>query len=143
MIKIKRLTKESKLPTLSNPNDAGLDLCTTISADILPSCRATLPTGLAFSLPVGTVGLVWPRSKLASKWGLDVLAGVVDCDYRGEVMVNVINLGHKIIELRTGDKIAQMIVQEHKSGLPISEVRDLDETERGTKGINDSELRLK
>jgi len=142
MIKIKRLTSNAKIPTLSNPNDAGLDLCTTINVDILPGCRATLPTGLAFALPVGTVGLVWPRSKLASKWGLDILAGVVDCDYRGEVMVSVINLGHKIIELREGDKIAQMIVQEHKSGLPIVETNDLDETVRGKAGINDTEIRL-
>lgn len=142
MIKIKRLTSNAKIPTLSNPNDAGLDLCTTINVDILPGCRATLPTGLAFALPVGTVGLVWPRSKLASKWGLDILAGVVDCDYRGEVMVSVINLGHKVIELRDGDKIAQMIVQEHKSGLPIVETNDLDETVRGKAGINDTEIRL-
>ena len=142
MIKIKKLTEDAKIPTLSNPTDAGLDLCTTVNVEILPGCRATLETGLAFALPVGTVGLVWPRSKLASKWGLDVLAGVVDCDYRGEVMVNVINHGHKVIELRIGDKIAQMIVQEHKSGLPITEVDLLDDTVRGSRGINDNELRL-
>jgi len=66
----------------------------------------------------------------------------VDCDYRGEVMVSVINLGHKVIELRDGDKIAQMIVQEHKSGLPIVETNDLDKTARGKSGINDTEIRL-
>ena len=143
MIKIKRLTDTAILPTISNPDDAGLDLCVTVNVEILPGCRATLPTGLSFALPVGTVGLVWPRSKLASKWGLDTLAGVVDSGYRGEVMVNVINHGHRTIELRAGDKVAQMIVQEHKSGLAIVDVRDLDDTVRGSHGINDSEMRLK
>ena len=143
MIKIKRLTADAKLPSMSNPNDAGLDLHTTVSADIPPMCQATLTTGLAIALPVGTVGLIWPRSKLANKWGLDILGGVVDCDYRGEVMISVINHGHKTIELRAGDKVGQLIIQEHKSGMEIMEVRNLDDTERGTSGINDTELRLK
>ena len=156
MIKIKRLTADAKLPSMSNPNDAGLDLHTTVSADIAPMCRAKLTTGLAIALPVGTVGLIWPRSKLANEWGLGVLGdvvdcdhrlgilgGVVDCDYRGEVMISVINHGHDTIELRAGDKVAQMIIQEHKSGMEITEVRNLDDTERGTSGINDTELRLK
>jgi len=143
MIKIKRLTKTAKLPSLSNLNDAGLDLHTESNAEILPGCRALLSTGLAFSLPPGTVGLIWPRSKLANKWGLDVLGGVIDSDYTGEVMISVINHGHKLVELRRGDKIAQMIIQDHKTSMCIIEVADLDNTDRGNAGINDTELRLK
>ena len=142
MIKIKRLTNTSKLPSVANCNDAGLDLCADTNADLLPGTIASIPTGLAFALPVGTVGLIWPRSKLASKWGLDTLAGVIDSGYRGEVMVSVINHGHRIIEIRRGDKIAQMVIQEHRTGDSIEEVRELDETARGASGINDSELRL-
>ena len=143
MIKIKRLTADAKLPSMSNPNDAGLDLHTTVSADIAPMCRAKLPTGLAIALPVSMGGFIWPRSKLANEWGLGILGGVVDCGYIGEVMISVINLGHKTIELRAGDKVAQLVVQEHKSNMEITEVRYLDDTERGTSGINDTELRLK
>ena len=143
MIKIKRLTADAKLPSMSNPNDAGLDLHTTVSADIAPMCRAKLHTGLSIALPVGTVGLIWPRSKLANEWGLGILGGVVDCDYRGEVMISVINHGHKTIELRAGDKVGQIIIQKHESGMGILEVEYLDDTERGTSGINDTELRLK
>ena len=143
MIKIKRLTADAKLPSMSNPNDAGLDLHTTVSADIPPMCRAKLPTGLAMSIPVGMYGRIEGRSKLANEFGLDTLGRIVDCDYRGEIMISVINHGHKTIELRAGDKVAQMIIQEHKSGMEIKEVRDLDDTERGTSGINDTELRLK
>jgi len=143
MIKIKLLTDTAKMPELSNANDAGLDLHTEESAFIKPGCRALLKTGLSFSFPVGTVGLIWPRSKLANLWGLDVLGGVIDCDYTGEVMISVINHGHLPIDLRAGDKVAQMIVQEHRTGLRIIQVSELERTDRGNAGINDNELRLK
>ncbi len=101
-----------------------------------------MKTGIAISIPRGTVGLIWPRSKLAAKFGLDVLAGVIDSDYRGEIMVSLLNTSDRVVELRKGDKCAQMIIQQHFSSLPMVEVDSLDDTERGKSGVNSSELRL-
>ena len=142
-IQIKKLTLDAVVPSLSNYGDAGLDLCTTVPATINPGCGAVLPTGLAFALPHRTFGQINPRSKLAAKYGGIVGACVVDSGYRGEVMVNLINLGRDVVELKTGDKIAQMVVMEHHSDLPITEVHELKDSDRGAKGINDSELRLR
>ena len=143
MLKIKKLHNDAKVPQRANSGDAGLDLCTIESATISPGCHATLKTGLAFAIPDGMVGLVWPRSKLASKYGLDILAGVVDSGYSGEVMVSVINHGKTEIEIRKGDKIAQMIIQSHYSDQQIIVADDLGATDRGSSGINDSELRIR
>lgn len=142
-IQIKKLTRDTVIPSISNYGDAGLDLCTTVPATINPMCSAVLPTGLAFALPHGTFGQINPRSKLASRYGLIVGACIVDSGYRGEVMVNLINLGDKDIELKSGDKIAQMVVMSHQSDMPIVEVDHLEESDRGASGINDSELRLR
>lgn len=142
-IKIKRLTLDSVTPELSNKGDAGLDLRTTVPATLKAGCAAVLPTGLSIALPEGTYGDIKPRSKLAARYGIITGACVVDSNYRGEVMVNLINVGQYDLDLRAGDKIAQMVVTPHKSDLPIVEVTELDETDRGGKGINSSEMRLR
>lgn len=142
-IQIKKLTNDAIMPALSNYGDAGLDLCTTSPAFIPSGGNAVLPTGLAFALPHRTFGQINPRSKLAAKYGIVIGARVVDSGYRGEVMVNLINLGPNPVELKAGDKIAQMVVMEHHSDLPIVEVPELKDSDRGKKGINDSELRLR
>ena len=88
------------------------------------------------AIPTGMVGLIWPRSKLAAKMGLDILAGVIDSDYRGEIMVSLLNTSDKIVELRKGDKCAQMIIQKHYSNLPLELADNLDDTSRGNAGIH-------
>ena len=70
------------------------------------------------------------------------MAGVIDADYRGEVMISLLNTSDAVLELRKGDKVAQMIVQKHYSLLPIEIVTELDDTERGADGINSDEMRL-
>jgi len=142
MFKYKKLDHLAITPTSGSSLAAGLDLHTLDSVNIPPKMRALLRTGLAFALPEKTVGLIWPRSKLANKFGLSVLGGVIDCDYRGEVMISLLNTGDDIIELRSGDKVAQMIVQEHIE-YEMYETDDLGNTDRGTNGINDSEMRLR
>ena len=142
-LKIKKLSLDAKLPCLGSKHSAGLDLFIIDSADILPGQRALLHTGIAMSIPDGMVGLIWPRSKLASKKGLAILAGVIDSDYRGEIMVSVLNTSDELIELRSGDKVAQMIIQRHYSDLDIKVVNELEETERGKSGINSNEMRLR
>lgn len=142
-IKIKKLCDSAITPTHGSVEAAGLDLFTIQDADILPGQRAVLKTGIAMEIPFGMVGLIWPRSKLAVKMGIDVLAGVVDSDYRGEVMISLLNTSDKTVELRKGDKCAQIIIQKHYSWLPIEVVDELQESDRGIDGINSLEMRLK
>ena len=143
MIKFKKLHEDAIVPCLGSEQAAGLDLFIIEPADIKPNQRALLHTGIAMSIPNGFVGLIWPRSKLAAKKGVVVLAGVIDSDYRGEIMVSLLNTGNDIVELRSGDKVAQLIIQAHYSGLEIVTVNSLDETNRGNAGVNCTEMRLK
>lgn len=143
MIKIKLLNEQAKMPVRGSDEAAGLDLFTTESVTIPPGHRALLKTGVAMSLPFGYVGLIWPRSKLAAKMGIDVLAGVIDSDYTGELMISLLNTGFSYVEIKAGDRVAQMIIQKHYSFLDLVEVDELDDTQRGKTGINSSEMRLR
>ena len=143
MININLLHINAKIPSRGSEESAGLDFHTIESVTIPPGQRALLKTGLAMSMPAGYVGLIWPRSKLAAKMGIDVLAGVVDSDYRGEIMISLLNTGLDPVEIKAGDKVAQMIIQRHYSDIQINVVEDLDETMRGKAGVNSSELRLR
>lgn len=143
VIQVMKLHPDAKPPETANYGDAGLDLRTIEPATLKPGQRALLPTGLAFGIPYGYFGHIRPRSKLASKWGLDVLAGVVDAGYRGQVYVSIINHGLSGVEIKAGDKVAQMIIQETHSDIQVVEVERLNESDRGAKGINDTELRIR
>ena len=143
MIKINLINVNAKLPTRGSQESAGLDLHTIESVTIPSGHRALLKTGLSMSMPSGYVGLIWPRSKLAAKMGIDVLAGVVDSDYRGEIMVSLLNTSLDNVELQVGDKVAQMIIQKHFSDMEMEVVNNLDDTPRGKNGVNSSEMRLR
>ena len=143
MININLLHEDAITPSRGSEESAGLDLHTIESVTIPPGHRALLKTGIAMSMPAGYTGLIWPRSKLAAKMGVDVLAGVVDSDYRGEIMISLLNTGLDTVEIKTGDKVAQMIIQRHYSDMQINVVEDLGETMRGKAGVNSSELRLR
>jgi len=143
MININLLSPNANIPSRGSDESAGLDICTIESVTITAGQRALLKTGIAMSMPKGYVGLIWPRSKLAAKMGVAVLAGVVDSDYRGEIMVSLLNTGQDAVELRSGDKVAQMIIQKHFSDMEIEVVDDLDRTMRGYSGVNSSEMRLR
>jgi dUTP pyrophosphatase len=139
-IKFNKLHVDAITPTQSSAGSAGLDLHTIEHATIPAGCRAMLKTGIALELHENTVGLIWPRSKLAAKKGIDVLAGVVDNDYRGEVMISLLNTSDQAVEFKCGDKVAQMIIQEYKK---VEFVQSpLSETGRGNAGINSTEMRL-
>ncbi len=93
-----------------------------------------MPTGVHLAIPPGRVGLVWPRSGLAVRHGIDTLAGVIDCDYRGEVRVVLVNHGHEVFRIAAGDRIAQLLVQpvERADFVPVDALAD---TERGAGGF--------
>jgi dUTP pyrophosphatase len=99
------------LPAYGSAGAAGADLRASEDVTLQPGERAAVPTGLHLEIPPGHVGLVWPRSGLALKHGLDTLAGVIDSDYRGEVRVVLVNHGREPVTLARGDRVAQLLVQ--------------------------------
>tara|TARA_R110000868_G_scaffold169012_1_gene403862 strand:+ start:267 stop:698 length:432 start_codon:yes stop_codon:yes gene_type:complete len=143
MININLLHINAKIPSRGSDESAGLDICTIESVTIPPGHRALLKTGLAMSIQKGYYGSLRPRSKLAAKLGVTVLAGVIDSDYRGEIMVSLKNSGFDTVEFKEGDKVAQLIIEKHYSDMQINIVDDLDRTMRGQAGVNSSEMRLR
>lgn len=138
-LNIQRLHADAVLPTRAHENDAGLDLASNIDATVGVRSRVTIGTGIALALPAGTAGLIYPRSGLASRYGLSLSnsVGVIDSDYRGEVMLTVINHGTRPFTISKGMRVAQMIVTPYC--VPeLVEVDHLDATERGTAGLGSS-----
>jgi len=139
-IPLRRLDPGIPVPTRAHEGDAGVDLCTTVDVTLRPGERALVGTGIAVALPLGTVGLIHPRSGLAAKFGLSVVntPGTVDAGYRGEIKVCLINHDtENSIELRRGDRIAQLLVQRVEL-VDFVEVDELDETARGAGGYGSS-----
>lgn len=143
MIKFKLAQPEAKLPTKGSKEAAGLDLYACESIDVPPGKSAKINTGVCMEIPNGYVGLIWPRSKIATRYSIDVLAGVIDSDYRGEIQIAIINLGDKPFEVRSGDKIAQILIQRHFNYFDIEEVDQLSESRRGNAGINSTDTRMR
>ncbi|MCW2772286.1 MAG: deoxyuridine 5-triphosphate nucleotidohydrolase [Nocardioides sp.] len=135
-IQVQRLDPDLPLPAYAHPGDAGADLLTTVDVTLAPGERAMVPTGIAIALPEGYVALVHPRSGLAARHGLSIVnsPGTVDAGYRGEIKVMLINHDPVApIELRRGDRIAQLVVQRVERAL-FTEVGDLPDSVRGDGG---------
>lgn len=132
MLKIRLIRKGAKAPTRGSVEAAGLDLYAASSVNLLPG-RELIPCGFEMSLPVGMVGLIWPRSGMACK-GLTVDAGVIDSDYRGEVKVLLVNNSGVTQRINAGDRIAQMLIQRVEMCEPVI-TEELDETGRGDSGF--------
>ncbi|MBA4211010.1 MAG: dUTP diphosphatase [Parvibaculum sp.] len=128
------------LPRYETSGAAGMDLIAALGeGEVLtlePGARAMVPTGLAIALPEGFEAQVRPRSGLAAKNGVTVLnsPGTIDCDYRGEVKVILINLGQEAFAIERGTRIAQMVVAPVTQA-GFTEVTALDETARGAGGF--------
>lgn len=134
MIKFKRLTDTAQLPKRATDGAAGFDLhYDGDSLELYPGERQILATGIAVEFAYGIAGIIKPRSGLAAKYGIDVLAGVIDTDYRGEVKVILINHGDRPVQIRTDDRIAQLVVIGY--GTSHEEAGALDDTNRGTSGF--------
>ncbi|MBF1554735.1 MAG: dUTP diphosphatase [Prevotella pleuritidis] len=125
------------LPVYATEKSAGMDLRANIDEPIVlhPMERRLINTGLHIALPDGFEAQVRPRSGLALKHGVTVLnsPGTIDADYRGEIMVLLINLSQQDFVIRDGERIAQLVVARYE-GAQWVEVECLDETERGTGG---------
>jgi dUTP pyrophosphatase len=133
-IKVKRLRADAHLPARGSVNAAGADLACAEAIRLEPGERRLAPTGIAIELPPGFYGRVAPRSGLAVRHGIDVLAGVIDADYRGEILVLLINLGSEPVQFSPGDWIAQLII-EHAAPAQYNWTDNLGETERSAGGF--------
>lgn len=138
VIPVVRLDPDLPLPEHARSGDAGLDVMARIDVTLLPSGgRALVPTGIAFALPEGYAGFVQPRSGLALRHGVTVLnsPGLIDCGYRDELKVLLINLDPtEPFEIRRGDRIAQLVVQA-VARVEWAAVTELPSSERGAGGF--------
>ena len=134
VISFKSLDSRAVLPTRGTPHSAGLDLYCIDELRIEPKARVRARTGLSTEIPVGFYGRIAPRSGLAAEKGIDVLAGVIDADYRGEIICLLYNTGDEIVVLPAGSKICQLIVEQIITP-QAAWADDLEETHRGAAGF--------
>jgi dUTP pyrophosphatase len=137
---LRRLDPEVPLPSYAHPGDAGVDLVTTVAAEVAPGERVLLPTGIAIALPEGYAAFVHPRSGLAVKFGVSLVnsPGTVDAGYRGEIRVSLVNLDpREPVVLARGDRIAQLVVQRVEHAV-FHEVETLPGSDRGEGGFGSS-----
>ena len=137
-ILVKKFDKNIKLPTYKTSGSSGMDLVAYIKNKIIinPGKTAMIPTGIAIAIPKNYEVQIRPRSGLAAKKGISVLntPGTVDADYRGEIKIILINLSKKLFVVKSGDRIAQMILCPVAKG-KFKEVRKLPKTKRGKGGL--------
>jgi len=138
-VKVKVVNKSSnELPEYSTEHAAGMDLRANLVNEVIlaPLERKLIPTGLFIELPVGFEAQVRPRSGLALKKGITVLntPGTIDADYRGEIMIILINLSAETFVIQHGERIAQMVIASHEK-VKWEKVEMLDETARGNGGF--------
>ena len=142
VVKILRLRPDQDtdipLPRYMTPDSAGMDICAAVREDTVleKGAIALLPTGLALALPRGYEAQVRPRSGLAVKHGIGLInaPGTIDADYRGEVMIALVNLGPSAYTVRRGDRIAQLVIQRVEQAR-LEQVPALDATERDAGGF--------
>ena len=133
-IRFKKLTSDALIPKYAHEGDAGMDIFSNEEYTLKAGERKVFKTGISSSFPEGHVALVWDRSGNAAKRGIKTMAGVIDSGYRGEWGIVMLNTSGEDLEVKKGDKIAQVLLQPiiHAD---IEEVEDLDETKRGENGF--------
>jgi dUTP pyrophosphatase len=134
ILEFKRLDPLATLPSRGSASSAGLDIYSLEEVTIAPGERTLARTGLSVAIPEGFYGRVAPRSGLAVKQGLDVLAGVIDSDYRGELSCLLYNTSDLTIVLPAHSKICQLIIEKIVTPEPVWS-EDLSETARGAGGF--------
>lgn len=139
-----KIGTEIPAPAYESAGAAGMDLRACTDGDIVlaPGARALIPTGLAIAVPEGFAALIYARSGLATKHGITLAncVGVIDSDYRGELKVGLANLSDTEYTVRSGDRIAQLVLTPVSRAQPIF-TDELDETERGAGGFGSTGVR--
>jgi deoxyuridine 5'-triphosphate nucleotidohydrolase len=133
-VKVKRIHPAAILPARGTNWSAGADLRCLQGFTLGPRERKSVPTGLIVEIPPGWYGRVAPRSGLAARHGVDTLAGVVDADFRGELMALIVNTGETPVSFEAGDRIAQLII-ERAAICDYVWADELSQTERGAGGF--------
>ena len=141
MVKVnfKKLNENAKVPTYGSPYSAGADLYALTNGETItfqPNETKIIHTGIAMEIPEGYAGLIYARSGIANKRGLapSNKVGVVDSDYRGEIMVSLHNHSDKVQEINDFERIAQMVITPFLK-VDYTEVEELTDTERGEGGF--------
>lgn len=139
IVKVRLVSRFSKLPEYANAGDAGMDLFSVDDVDIKPGGRVMVRTGIEIELPPKTEAQIRPRSGLALKHGITVLntPGTIDEGYRGEIGVILINLGESSYSVSKGDRIAQIVVKPVYT-VKLVEVDALTDSKRGERGFGSS-----
>ena len=133
-LKFQKLNPKAILPSRASENSCGLDIYSAEEIIIKKGSRYGVHTGLAMVIPHNHYGRIAPRSGLALRKGIDVLAGVIDSDYRGELICLLINFGEDDFKVNIGDRIAQLII-EKVAILSPEWAESLDATERNKGGF--------
>ena len=137
VLNIKKLDEDAIVPTKANRSDAGYDLYAFHGTILQKHAHKLIKTGISMAIPEGYVGLIWPRSGMAYKHGIDVFAGVIDSTYRGEIGVVLYNSQYSNYSIEKGDRIAQILFQKVED-FDLHVVENLDDTSRGAGGFGSS-----
>ena len=138
VINFLRLHPDAKLPTRGSERAAGLDLYSVEATSIEPGKRVEVRTGVSAAIPEGYYGRVAPRWGLAATYGVDVMAGVIDSDYRGEIICILINLGDVSVSIDHGSRVAQLIIEAIITPQP-EWADELGDTKRGAAGFGSTD----
>jgi dUTP pyrophosphatase len=145
-IQVKIISESGILPTYETIGSAGLDVRAYLNAPILlkPGERVLIPTGLRIELPMGLEAQIRARSGLSIKHGLAMVNGVgtIDSDYRGEIMLPVINLGEENVLIENGDRLAQMVIARYER-VTWESTTQLNQTERSEGGFGHTGIKEK
>ena len=129
-IKVKKLRVDAKLPTHGHPGDAGMDFYCVEDVIFPPGKQERVHTGIAIEIPKGYVGVIWDKSSISFNLGLKVMGGVIDSGYRGEIIMNFLNVSNKEVLMAKDYKIAQLVIQKCEH-CDIVEVDEISQTVRG------------
>jgi len=133
-LRVKKLSEHAVLPARGSEGAAGYDLSAAHECVVPARGKALVKTDLSIAIPEGTYARIAPRSGLAWKHSIDVGAGVVDADYRGNVGVILFNLSDQEFQIKAGDRVAQLILERIATPEVVA-VEDLDDTTRGAGGF--------
>ncbi|AGE56352.1 dUTP pyrophosphatase [Paramecium bursaria Chlorella virus NE-JV-1] len=131
---VKKLSEDATIPVRATIGSAGYDLSSSVDILVPALGRIPVPTGLAIVVPENTYGMIASRSGNAKKYGIGVLTGTIDSDYRGEVFVLLFNTSERDFIINKGDRVAQLILSKIETP-DVAEIIDIGETDRGEGGF--------